>query len=255
MAGVPRRLSSISSGTERSLTLAGRDTFLFPTWATRAVIPPYLKAPTFGSNPANPLEPCRRRGSLALVMRVTAPPPHLRDSARIHQWIGVGDVGTGIFVLVGLIFVALAAGLFWFRRRFAAKQAASLAWPTCEGRVTRAYVESSRDRQGRTQYTPHLGYSYAVAGRNYDCDRIAWGGSSTGNWPKAADDTVARYPVGSAVKVHYNPENPSEAVLEPAQTAGLRVLLFIAIIFALVGSALLAFSRLIPSDVADVLNR
>lgn len=141
---------------------------------------------------------------------------------------------------LGAVLVAVGIGVLLIRRRSAAKQAASLAWPRCDGRITHAAVESARDKDDNETYSAHIAYAYSVNGQSFNADRLTWGGRASSGDSRAAEAAVARYPVGSAVQITYNPENPAEAVLEPANTGGLRTLMMVAVTFIAVGLVFLA---------------
>ncbi len=111
----------------------------------------------------------------------------------------------------GLFFVILGiAWIFWGK--------ASTSWPTTEGIILESRViESttvSTTRRGHITssitYTPHVVYRYRVAGKSYKSDRICFGALDESTW-----SIVNRYPVGKKVKVHYNPKDPGDSVLEP----------------------------------------
>jgi len=63
---------------------------------------------------------------------------------------------------------------------------------------------------GSTAY-PSVHYSYQVNGQVFQSDKIAPGMEVGGT---GAKKVVARYPAGAQVMVFYDPQNPSEAVLE-----------------------------------------
>ena len=74
----------------------------------------------------------------------------------------------------------------------------------------------SQGGRGQTaiQWSPVVEYSYRVQGRDYHGSRLAFGADVAG--PRDfAEAIVARYPAGREVTVHFNPANPSFAVLEP----------------------------------------
>jgi hypothetical protein len=121
----------------------------------------------------------------------------------------------GSIVLVVLVLNAIFLGIIFSTRR---KMAAVSQWPSTLGTVSMSTLEQRRssDNNGYTNY-PVVQYSYQVGGQLYQGMKIApgmeVGGSGAGN-------VVARYPAGAQVMVFYNPQNPSDAVLEtkaPAQ--------------------------------------
>ena len=134
-------------------------------------------------------------------------------------------VGTIVFVL--LILNVIFLGIIFFMRR---RMAAVSQWPSTMGTVSTSYLErrSSSD-SGYTNY-PVVQYSYQVSGQAYQGMKIAPGPEVGGT---GAGKVVARYPAGAQVMVFYNPQSPSDSVLEtkaPAQW----ILWLILIIFDLV---------------------
>ena len=121
-------------------------------------------------------------------------------------------VGIIAFVLLILNVIFLAIIFFMRRRMDAVSQ-----WPSAMGTVNTSYLERrSSSENGYTNY-PVVQYSYQVGGNAYQGLKIAPGPEVGGT---GAGKVVARYPAGAQVMVFYNPQNPSDAVLEtkaPAQ--------------------------------------
>jgi len=124
--------------------------------------------------------------------------------------ITVGVIGF-IFLILNVVFLGI---IFFMRRRMAAVS----RWPSTMGMVNASYLErrhSSSD-SGSTNY-PVVQYSYQVGGQAYQSTKLAPGPEVGGT---GAGKVVARYPAGVQVMVFYNPQSPSDAVLEtkaPAQ--------------------------------------
>ncbi len=101
-------------------------------------------------------------------------------------------------------------------------------WPDVEGKVisARAEVRQVKVMDGeradghRFEERNFAGitYEYIVAGKTYRNNRVSIG-EDRGNFEVA--ETLARYPVGKAVTVYYNPNRRSEAVLERDLPKGL----------------------------------
>ena len=118
-----------------------------------------------------------------------------------------------VIVFVLIILNAIFLGIIFFMRR---RMATVSQWPSTMGSVTMSRVESRSSGDGYTNY-PVVQYSYQVGGQAYQGTKLAPGPEVGGT---GAGKVVARYPAGAQVMVFYNPQNPSEAVLErkaPAQ--------------------------------------
>lgn len=129
---------------------------------------------------------------------------------RTDLLITVGLIGF-FFLVLNVIFLGI---IFFMRRRMAAVS----QWPSTLGTVNASYLErrSSSSDSGSTNY-PVVQYSYQVGGQAYQGTKLAPGPEVGGT---GAGKVVARYPAGAQVMVFYNPQNPSDAVLEtkaPAQ--------------------------------------
>ncbi len=108
----------------------------------------------------------------------------------------------------------LAALLFFIGARRTSKQAAS--WPSVRGKIVTSKVEQFQERvDGRlvTSYRPAVEYSYVAGGRELHGNQIKLLVQVSGS-EAAAAQTVAKYPAGSAVDVHYDPADPTQAALE-----------------------------------------
>jgi hypothetical protein len=139
--------------------------------------------------------------------------------------------------------MAVALILFFVRRRIAAKAAASLSWPSAEGSITSSAVQSHWDQsQQRNTYSAAIQYVYRIEDVDYRSSRVAWGGRASSTDDRPARELAGRYPVGAAVRVHYNPDKRSEAVLEPSSRGGLPMLTFVMATFAVMGAAFILLS-------------
>ncbi len=105
--------------------------------------------------------------------------------------------------------------LFFVGSRRNSKQAAN--WPSVRGKIVRSKVEEYQERDSdgrlRTNYRPAVEFSYPVHGRDYHGNQIKVG--LTVSAGKAyAEKVIAKYPAGSEIEVHYDPNDPSTAALE-----------------------------------------
>ena len=84
----------------------------------------------------------------------------------------------------------------------------SAGWPTADGSIV-----FSRAHTGGPAETL-LWYEYYVDGRRYLASNYRNVGNAT-PFAAVAEEAANRYPVGRAVKVHYQPGDPANAMLEP----------------------------------------
>lgn len=128
---------------------------------------------------------------------------------RTDLMIAVGAIGL-VLIILNVVFL----GIIFFTRR---KMDAVSKWPTTLGTVQNSILETRHSSESGSVDYPMVRYSYQVAGQTYQGNRIAPGMEVGGS---GAGKVVARYPAGAQVMVFYNPQKPSEAVLEtkaPAQ--------------------------------------
>lgn len=111
--------------------------------------------------------------------------------------------------------ILFAAVYKWFEVRAASR------WPSVPGKVVASHSEVRRvrildsDRAAGHRYEErnfaNVVYQYVVAGKTYRNNRVSIG-EDRGNFEVA--ETLARYPVGTAVTVYHHPRRRNEAVLE-----------------------------------------
>jgi hypothetical protein len=120
----------------------------------------------------------------------------------------------GILGIVLLILNAVFFGIIFFMRR---KMAQVSQWPSTMGTVAMSTIERRSSGEGGYSDYPVVQYAYQVNGQAYQSLKLAPGPEVGGS---GARKVVAKYPAGAQVMVFYNPQNPSDAVLEkkaPAQ--------------------------------------
>jgi len=116
----------------------------------------------------------------------------------------------GLTLFLSLFFVVGFAMLYsGLRSLYRGRQANS--WPTVEGRIIDSTLEQKSGDESTT-YSVKVRYAYSVAGGGFEGDQIAFGytGSSNFQEHRALSDKLQ---TGSRVMVHYDPEQPTRAVL------------------------------------------
>ena len=117
---------------------------------------------------------------------------------------------TCVLILLNTIFLSV---IYFMRRRMAVVS----TWPSTMGTGNASFLEQGSDSEGGTTNYPVVQYSYQVGGQAYQSSKRAPGMEVGGT---GAGSVIARYPIGAQVMVFYDPQNPSDAVLErkaPAQ--------------------------------------
>lgn len=142
------------------------------------------------------------------------------DTDTLATLIVVGAIGGSILLLNAI----LLASIFFTQRRAGAAR----NWPTAFGTILESALEERRrsNNRGWVNY-PRVIYTYNVSGRSYTGNRIAPGMEVGGT---GAPGVIAKYPPGSQVKVYYNPQDPSDAVLETNMPASVKILWLVLVV-------------------------
>jgi len=114
----------------------------------------------------------------------------------------------GSLCLFALIFDGVFLGIIFFTRR---KVTQASNWSSTMGTVLSSTIEWHRRSEGGSVAYPSVQYSYQVMGQMLQGSKIMPGPPVGGS---GAKKVVARYPAGAQVMVYYDPNNPSDAVLE-----------------------------------------
>jgi hypothetical protein len=130
---------------------------------------------------------------------------------------------------LGFLFLTIfSIGCFWIGMNFIQDASQAQDWPTTDGVITYSAVDSHSSHDGNL-YAPNVQYTYTVNGVKYSSNGIIFGTISTSDGGYA-NEMVNRYYVGKTVTVYYNPENPSDALLEP----GIMWIYYLPIVFGLI---------------------
>lgn len=133
----------------------------------------------------------------------------------------------------------------------------SMSWPTTEGVIIRSYVSFDPGGDSSETYGPRVGFKYTVLGKEYENYEISYKQEPETNDKGSAEEVIARYPNGKAVKVYYLPKNPQISVLEPGLGDGwpFLVLLLESVVFIVAGIwAVATWSGFAPEHLQYVKN-
>lgn len=142
------------------------------------------------------------------------------------------DIVIGVIIIVG--------GLLMFLMGVASYKDSliSHSWPTTFGKVNSAKVIHKVVDQVN-HYTATVEYDYTVNNENYIGNKISIG--PVGSLPWIEEEKIRKYPEGSRVQVYYNPQDHSEAILEPGVKSGTVWWLVVTIILVVAGIVQLFF--------------
>jgi Protein of unknown function (DUF3592) len=145
-------------------------------------------------------------------------------------------------IAAGVCLLIFAGMLFnLFRTRSQMQAAGEL--DKVEGVITVSMVDqpAAHVSDDLNDATPIIRYRYRTGGQDFEGDRIAVGGQPMMT-RVLAGKLIARYPVGARVDVHVDPNDPKNALLEPAQQGNLAARLAFTIVFGLIAAVLAAHS-------------
>lgn len=148
-------------------------------------------------------------------------------------WTRIG-AGICLFVVANLVYA-----LFKARRQVAAGK----LWVRTTGKITMSKVSrpASPGKGDETATTVDVHYQYRVDDKDFEGNRIKFGGHG-GMSALAADEIVARYPLGATVNVYYAPKALGQAVLEPGNKSNVAGLVVFLIVFTTITTILVAHS-------------
>lgn len=126
------------------------------------------------------------------------------------RWIALGTPA-----VLSIVFLSLGAVFLSIERR------QTTVYRAVEGEITRSEVargNTGTTASETTTWTHDFEYRYEVDGETYTGDRTASATYRTSDRSEV-EETAARYPVGSKITVHYDPDDPATSVLEPGISA------------------------------------
>ena len=141
-------------------------------------------------------------------------------------------MGAGILIAAGLMML-----INFGHQAIQANRSSS--WPTVEGTVTASTVVQRTGRCGRKTDIPSITYRYSVAGVEHLGTRLFYGSQYLESWTPGAKWTtdtkeyIRRYPPGSSLRVHYDPDDAGTSVVE----AGLKSAIVLPVVVSILSIA------------------
>ncbi|WP_415913923.1 DUF3592 domain-containing protein [Paraburkholderia sp. J76] len=122
-----------------------------------------------------------------------------------------------VFVIT-VIFAVLFSGMLGYTQATVERwERMERAWSTTEGVVTSWAIRSSVSKYSGRTWSPYWSYSYTVNGQQFDSMSIAMPSAYNAHWytsSAAAEADARARPIGSVVRVYYDPERPQRSVLD-----------------------------------------
>lgn len=141
------------------------------------------------------------------------------------------------FILGGMLF--LVFGIWGLIRGWETKN-----WPGLPGTIINSEVRQfdrlDSDEDLVTRYRVNVRYRYDVAGEEYIGTKQRFG-LQLHKTRSTAQDEKKRYPSGKEVRVFYNPEDPSVAVLVTGPVVGMWVSVAFGCVFTLIGTCMFIY--------------
>lgn len=140
------------------------------------------------------------------------------------------DISTALAFLIPIclasVFGILGVGFFIFGIVQRRKAKTTETWPTARGVITSSRLDQKtrveHDDEGTStsvSYTPVVEYTYQVGQASYQGNRI-FPGSTMSYDLGTAQGIINRYQPDAPVTVHYDPADPTQAVLETKSKGG-----------------------------------
>ena len=112
-------------------------------------------------------------------------------------------------------------------------------WPRTQGGIEHSRVVIFSPTGGRVKPRLELAYTYVVDGTTYTGHRVRLPGPLDLGLGDDPQQLAARYPSGLQVDVHYDPQDPSRAVLEPGAPPEAYLPVVVGVVTGLAGLAAL----------------
>ena len=130
-----------------------------------------------------------------------------------------------IFALVLVFVLCEGFGFLLWYQGYKARQRSKIAqaWPTTDAKVLESEIVEApgRNAMGNINLANivTVKYEYVVGGKTYQGDRVTFGRPAFDY--VSASNVIEQFKAGKTVPVHYDPENPEDAVLAPKTTVGM----------------------------------
>ena len=138
------------------------------------------------------------------------------DMKQFNRWRPPKKFALVLFA--ALVVIAIAALPPYLRAK------RSERWPTAEGVISANWLKVIYNARNRTDFChAEIEYRYHVGTKEYSSTKVSFGRDRYRSQPEA-QHMLDRYPMRSAVKVYYDPADPSFGILQPGRNDEMELL-------------------------------
>jgi hypothetical protein len=143
---------------------------------------------------------------------------------------------------IGIAFAAVGAGVLTSAAVNLFYAVVSRTWRRTAGVIIGSRVHRAGEMEGGDLYRAEVSYFYSVGGEEFVGRRTRFGEPIDRGWSGPAVRIVRQYAVGGVVSVHYNPDDPADAVLQPGLNYSLLARALLGAVFTASGVLLARWS-------------
>lgn len=128
--------------------------------------------------------------------------------------------GTWFLCAIGLSLACIGGIFVWLMARSALRALDTRHWPEVSCVILRSEItERQHDPQSPFEFSHQVTFGYTWQGHAHTSDRLSLRGISWSSKRERAAASQSRYPVGTRMLCHVNPQDPKTAVLQPDSLA------------------------------------
>lgn len=148
--------------------------------------------------------------------------------------------------VIAFVLLVTGAVLLWMGAGSLAQGRRASTWGATPGAVVSARCVEYSDLENGRRFFTEVSYRYRVADREYHGDRVAYG--YAGGWWQTPNQRIAdRLSALDSVRVRFDPQHPSTAVLATGINGAIVLTLFAGAWLVLLGALVMRYARR-PTD-------
>jgi hypothetical protein len=154
---------------------------------------------------------------------------------------------------LALMIIGLGVALYSFKQISLAR--GSYNWPSVPAKIVSSEVKATQREAEKkrvyTTYSADIAFQYTVNGKEFTSN-LAMIDQPPKTFSTDAQTLVQKYPPGSTVMAHYNPQNPNQAILEMGVARSTYVAFVVGVVLAALGLGLFGFRMLSTPRVVHI---